>query len=62
MWDKGSIWPGNIATPEPNTGRVCGMGTLGIWPDSLNTEEDRLVDKRLIHPDKVTRSQTQQIL
>lgn len=35
----------NITTPEPNTERVCGTGTLGIWPDSLNTERDRLADK-----------------
>lgn len=45
MWDKGSIWPENIATPEPNTEKVCRMGTLGIWPNSLNTEGPRLADK-----------------
>lgn len=28
----------NVATPEANTGTVCVMGALPIWPNSLNTE------------------------
>lgn len=45
MWDKGSIWPENIATPEPNTGRVYGTGAVGNWPNSLKTRRARLEDK-----------------
>lgn len=45
MWDKGSIWPENIATPEPNTEKVCRVTIWTIWPNSLNTEGPRLADK-----------------
>lgn len=42
---RGPFGPENIATPEPNAERAYEMGTLGIWPKSLNTEGARWTDK-----------------
>lgn len=49
IWDKGSVWLQNTATPEPNTETFCRMGTLGLWPISLNTDGTQTGRQRIIH-------------